>query len=141
MLLPEPADMCVLLVRTDYSDEAAWLAALDAATAVYDVGDFERSGTCLQPVEASELASLTPPDLVLLPRAGYLSLLAVADARTMRELTIMFVDLNQYNGQIGRTFRAIPEEIEPITANLVLANMDFRDFADSADLEGVFRGF
>jgi hypothetical protein len=62
--------MCVLLVRTDYSDEAAWLAALETTTAVYDVGDFERGGTCLQPVEAPELANLTPPDLVLLPPPG-----------------------------------------------------------------------
>lgn len=141
MLLPEPADMCVLLVRTEYSDDAAWRTALNAATAVYDVGDFERAGACLQPVEAPELAGLTPRDLVLLPREGYLSQLAVADARTMNDLTILFVDLNEYNDQVGRTFRAVPQEIEPITANLAIANMDFFEFADSTDPDGVFRGF
>ncbi|WP_024286494.1 hypothetical protein [Cellulomonas sp. KRMCY2] len=141
MLLPEPDDMCVLLVRTDYSGNSAWRAAVNAATAVYDIGDFERIGACLQLVEAPELAGLTPPDLVLLPRAGYLSHLAVADARTMTDLTILFVDLNEYNEQVGRTFRAVPQEVEPITANLALANMDFFEFADSADPDGIFRGF
>lgn len=141
MLLSEPADMYILLVRTDYSDDSAWQAAVNAATAVYDVGDFERLGASMQLVEAPELDGLTPPDLVLLPRDGYLSQLAVADARTMRDLTILFVDLNEYNEQVGRTFRAVPQEVEPITANLAIANMDFFEFADSADSDGVFRGF
>lgn len=141
MLLPEPADMYILLVRTDYSDDSAWQAAVNAATAVYDVGDFERLGASMQLVEAPELEGLTPPDLVLLPRDGYLSQLAVADARTMRDLTILFVDLNEYNEQVGRTFRAVPQEVEPITANLAIANMDFFEFADSADSDGLFRGF
>lgn len=101
-----------------------------------------RAAWCLdaQLVEAPELEGLTPPDLVLLPRDGYLSQLAVADARTMRDLTILFVDLNEYNEQVGRTFRAVPQEVEPITANLAIANMDFFEFADSADSDGVFRG-
>ncbi len=141
MLLPEPDDMYVLLVRTDYSDDSAWRAAVDAATAVYDVGDFERLGASLQLVEAPELDGLTPPELVLLPREGYLSQLAVADARTMEDLTILFVDLNEYNEQVGRTFRSVAREVEPITANLAIANMDFFEFADAADPDGVFRGF
>lgn len=140
MILPEPIHG-TLLVRTDYSDDGAWRAALDAATAVYETGDFERGGAWLQPVEAPELAGLTPADLVALPRAGHLSELAVADARTMRDHTILFVDLNEHNGQVGRTFRAVPTEVEPITANLAIANMDFFDFADAADPDGVFRGF
>lgn len=41
----------------------------------------------------------------------------------------------------GRTFRIIPSEMWGIENNLSIANMDFRDFADSADADGVFRGF
>lgn len=141
MILPEPAFDWMLLVRTDYTDDDAWRAALAAATAVYETDDFDRGGALLQPLEAPELAGLTPADLVALPRAGYLSALAVADARTMQDLTILFVDLNEYNDQVGRTFRAIPIEVEPITANLGLANIDFFEFADAADPDGVFRGF
>jgi hypothetical protein len=53
----------------------------------------------------------------------------------------MFVDFDQLNGQVGRTFRSIPSEVEPIVANLSIANMDFGEFADSADPDGIFRGF
>jgi len=141
MLLPEPADMYTLLLRTDYSDDAAWQAAVNAATAVYGADDFDRFGASLQPVESPELDGLTPAGLVHLPRDGYLSHLAVADARTMSDLTILFVDLNEYNEQGGRTFRAVPQEVEPITANLAIANIDFFEFADAADPDGVFRGF
>lgn len=56
----------------------------------------------------------------------------------MRDQTVLFVDFDEYSNQIGRTFRSIPWEVEPIVANLCLANMDF---ADSADSDGVFRGF
>jgi hypothetical protein len=52
MLLPEPGDLCVLLVRTDYLGDRAWRVAVDAATAVYEADDFERSGACLELVEA-----------------------------------------------------------------------------------------
>ncbi|UJP41068.1 DUF6924 domain-containing protein [Cellulomonas palmilytica] len=141
MLLAKPADMCTLLLRTDYSDDVAWQAAVNAATAVYDAGDFDRAGASLQPFESPESAGLTAPDLVRLPRDGYLSHLAVADARTMKDLTVMFVDINDYNEEVGRTFRAVPQEVEPITANLAIGNLDFFEFADAADTDGVFRGF
>lgn len=98
-------------------------------------------GALLRPVQAAELSALAAGDIVQLQREGYLSAVGVADAQTMRDGTIMFLDLNEFNEQVGRTFRAIPREVEPITVNLSLANMDFRDFADSADADGIFRGF
>jgi hypothetical protein len=41
----------------------------------------------------------------------------------------------------GRTFRVIPGEIWGVENNLSLANMDFAEFADSTDRDGLFRGF
>jgi hypothetical protein len=134
-------DLGLLLVRTDYSDDGAWHSALSAATAVYTMDDFERVGALLQPVESSRLSNLTPEELVALEREDYLSLIAVADAQTMRDQTVLFVDFNELNEQVGRTFRSIPSEVEPIVANLSLANMDFAEFADNTDPDGIFRGF
>ncbi len=131
----------MLLVRTDYSDERAWRAALSAATAVYESDDFERMGAVLEPVESPELADLSPEELVALEREDYLSVIAVADAQTMRDRTLVFVDFNEFTGQVGRTFRSIPTEVEAIVANLSLANMDFFEFADNAGPDGIFRGF
>jgi hypothetical protein len=140
-MLPAAPDLGLLLVRTDYSDDEAWQAALSAATAVYESDDFERMGALLRPVESVELSNLRPDELVPLPREEYLSLIAVADARTMRDQTVLFVDFNELNQQVGGTFRSIPSEVEPIVANLSLANMGFAEFADNTDADGIFRGF
>jgi len=45
-----------------------------------------------------------------------------------------------YEGS-GREFRAVPSQIQAIENNLSIANMDFEEFAESADESGVFRGF
>jgi hypothetical protein len=92
-------------------------------------------------VESSGLSNLTPEELLAFAREGYIGQIAVADAQTMRDLTVLFVDFNLRNEQVGRTFRSIPSEVEPIVANLSLANLDFADFADKADADGIFRGF
>jgi hypothetical protein len=141
VILPTAPDLGLLLVRTDYSDDRAWRAALSAATAVYQEDDFERMGALLQPVESPALANLTPEDLAALEREDYLSEIAVADEQTMRDQTLLFVDFNELNGQVGRTFRSIPSEVEPIVANLSIANMDFAEFADNTNPDGIFRGF
>jgi hypothetical protein len=108
VILPVAPDLGLLLVRTDYSDDGAWQEALSAATAVYAVDDFERMGARLQPVESSGLSNLTPVELVALAREGYVGQIAVADAQTMRDQTVLFVDFNELGEQVGRTFRSIP---------------------------------
>lgn len=140
-MLPTAPDLGLLLVRTDYSDDQAWHAALEAATAVYDSDDFERMGAVLRPVESPALSNLTSEELVALAREDYLGLIAVADAQTMRDQTVLFVDFKELNELVGRTFRSIPSEVEPIVANLSVANMYFVEFADNIDPDGIFRGF
>ncbi|GAB4214988.1 MAG: hypothetical protein OHK0012_14070 [Synechococcales cyanobacterium] len=54
------------------------------------------------------------------------------------EQPILVVDLIH---EPGRTFRVIPGEIWAVENNLSIANMDFHDFANSVDPDGVFRGF
>lgn len=134
-------DLGLLFVRTDYSDNLAWQAALSAATAVYDMDDFERMGRAAAAGGVPALSNLTPEELIALAREGYLSQIAVADPQTMRDQTVLFVDFNELNGQVGRTFRSIPPEVEPIVANLSLANMDFAEFADNTNPDGIFCGF
>ena len=41
----------------------------------------------------------------------------------------------------GPNLPLIPEQMPNVRANLWLANMDFEEFADSVDWDGVFRGF
>lgn len=72
VMLPTVPDLGLLLVRTDYSDDRAWHAALLAATAVYHKDDFERTGALLWPtmrdqtvlfVDFNELKRLRCTDL------------------------------------------------------------------------------
>jgi hypothetical protein len=73
--------------------------------------------------------------------AGYrLSFVFVVDRETVGnpEFPILVVDLHH---QRGRGFRAIPSTIQSIENNLSIANMDFFEFANSVDADGVFRGF
>jgi hypothetical protein len=54
------------------------------------------------------------------------------------EFPVLVIDLY---ADRGRTFRAIPSQIQSIENNLSIANMDFFEFADHVDLDGIFRGF
>jgi hypothetical protein len=80
---------------------------------------------------------------MLIPDGYESPLLALVDHTTIAspEMPVLLVDLNELNEQYGRTMRVIPAELPSIEVNLSLANMDFFDFADSADEDGVFRGF
>ena len=83
----------------------------------------------LRTVDSPALSNLTPEELAALAGEGYPSQIAVADAQTMRDQTALFVDFNELNGQAGRAFRSIPSAVEPIVANLSLANTDSAEFA------------
>jgi len=48
--------------------------------------------------------------------------------------------LDSFNPEV-KTFRVIPSEAWGVENNLSLANMDYSEFADAADPNGVFRGF
>jgi hypothetical protein len=41
----------------------------------------------------------------------------------------------------GRKFRAVPSQVNGIQSNLSIANMDWEEFADNVDEDGIFRGF
>jgi len=51
---------------------------------------------------------------------------------------LLVLDLYERSGQ---EFRAIPSQIQSIENNLSVANMDFEEFAEAADEDGIFRGF
>lgn len=57
---------------------------------------------------------------------------------TEPEHTLACVDLWRERGQ---SFRVTPAEVAAAQNNLEIANMDFYEFADHVDRDGVFRGF
>lgn len=133
-MLPETDDALVL--RTDFSDDAAWESLCAAVRA--PVGEFRAYVTCVSDraydgLTVERLLALAPP-------GGGRTFAFVADrlALTHPERPLLVVDLA---AERGRTFRVIPSAAWGVENNLSLANLDFRDFADAVDPDGIFRDF
>ncbi|MFH5229908.1 DUF6924 domain-containing protein [Antrihabitans spumae] len=134
-----------LLIRTDFSDDAAWRSAALAALAPPPGNDdFGAALTC---IDNREYDRLTVDHLLALiaHHPTYYAFLFDNQTITDPEQTVLVVDTSPNDDDPerprGRTFRTIPEKMFAIEANLSLANMDFGEYADAADKDGVFRGF
>ena len=133
---PLPVTQDSLVLRTDFSDDAAWNLVCTVVQA--PVGDFRANVEC---VSDPALAGVTPAELASLqPERSNHSFVFIVDGITLTspEHPIVVVDLIE---EPGRWFRVIPREAWAVQNNLSLANMDFGDFAENVDPDGVFRGF
>jgi len=148
------------LIRTDFSDQAAWDYVVEAVTAPVDFGDEGVSedgdsyAAYVEPVADPTFDGATAQSLTDDAHGEPLGYALIADDRTMREavaggeLTVVYVDLSvlpedteEFGWVYGRAIRCVVGEVASIEANLSIANMDFEEFADSADTDGVYRGF
>lgn len=124
-----------LVIRTDFSNDAAWQAVVSEirkpVDGFYAYVDF---------VDDPAFDGLTVQELVELGRDIPQSFAIVADRTTVEspERALLIVDLLT---EPGRTFRALPVHIQAIENNLSIANMDFREWAEAADSDGVFRRY
>jgi hypothetical protein len=125
-----------LVLRTDFSDAAAWEAL--CAAIEEPVGEFKAyvefvSDPVFNSISLEQLLSLVPED------SNHTYMFVVDRMALLQpEHPILVVDLYT---EPGRTFRVVPAEMWGIENNLSIANMDFAEFADEADADGVFRGF
>ena len=139
-VMPLPNLTNPLLLRTDFSDDAAWVSLCEAVQQPNDEG-FQARVVCISDVAYDALAL---DDLIVPPPkgdpCGHHAVAFIADARTFAdaEQPILVVNLQE---KPERTFRVIPCEMWSVENNLSIANMDYNDFADSAGVDGVFRGF
>lgn len=149
--------LAAVLVRTDRSDDAAWARLAGLVTAGVDFGGGQ-PGPCGEPelyhpnVLTSDdpaWAGLTAEAAIadLTPTYGYLVL---GDERSMREVaaggevTVLWVDLGPATPEeqgLPRTFRSTVGAVAEVESNLAIANIDFVEFAEGVDPDGVFRGF
>jgi hypothetical protein len=135
--LPKAENHKSLLLRTDFSNDAAW-AALCKTVQVPSEDGFVAS---LNFLGDAVYAGLTVKQLLALkPKKSGYYFIFIADAKCFKspEHPILVVDLNR---EPGRTFRVIPSAMWGVENNLSISNMDFHEFADNADPDGVFRGF
>lgn len=131
--LPQPDDLSSLVLRTDFTDDAAWVelqAAIGTEGATY-VSDTRYSGVAVQTLVDTDAAA---------DDEDKLTYLFIADATTMADAEHPLLAVDLYD-EPGRTFRLLPRWYSDVSANLSIANMDFQDFADAADESGTYRGF
>ena len=125
-----------LVIRTDFSDQAAWETVRKTISTPVD--GFR---AYVQFVDEQEHDGLTGDRLraVLVSRSPHLYAI-VADRMTMAhpEHPLRVLDLKSAD---NRAFRALPTQVASIENNLSIANLDFGDFADAVESDGIFRGF
>ena len=122
------------VLRTDFSDDSIWQLVCSAIEE--PVGEFRAyvtfvSDPAFNGITVKEVTERVKKDLVFI---------FIVDNVTIshEEHPILVVDLFY---ESGRTFRVIPSEMWNVENNLSLANMDFEDFTEDVDDDGVFRGF
>ena len=135
--LPRTDNLASLVLRTDFTDDCAWESVKEEfhrwnchhSAAYVDDPAFHEAAV-------EQLVDANPP----VGAEGWLRYVFLADTATMIDVErpLLAVDLSQ---EPGRTFRLPPRWYAEVSDNLMIANMDFAEFADSADTSGTFRGF
>ena len=123
------------LIRTDFSDGAAW-ERLVAATQKPSPDDFL---PCLQIIDDARFDGASANQIGINARGTNHAVVFIADEVTMGKEDLCVLCLNVSTPE--QRFRVIPSELWAVENNLTLGNMDFEEFADAAGADGVFRGF
>ncbi|MEV6594697.1 DUF6924 domain-containing protein [Streptomyces acidicola] len=128
------------IVRTDFSDDDAWETAWGDITAPRKYHDEDVVlGTTL--VAQPDFDGWTGEELAtLLSDHEHHVLVMVVDAVTLAspEHPVLVVEVDSEHDQ-PRSFRATPHALVDVEIQLSIANMDWEDFSESVDPDGVLR--
>ncbi len=127
-----------LVLRTDYSNQEVWEAIRKVMLAPIPIAGFETQAY-VDIVEDPAYQNMTVEDVIKNVDAERVFLFIVDNITLSHpEHPLLCVDLYDEPGQ---TFRLIPSELAAVENNLSIANLDFVDFKDNVDADGIFRGF
>jgi hypothetical protein len=136
-----PLSNVALLVRTDFADDHSW----DLLCAEVTTPSGEGFTANLAPVSDPSFSGSTWDEVkAAVPRNAHGSVIVlIADATTLgsADHPVLVVDLMDFRGRHLEPFRCVPSELWGVENNLNIANMDWEDFAGTADEHRVFRGF
>jgi hypothetical protein len=125
------------ILRTDFSDNVRWEQV--CATIREPNDGFV---AYVEFVDDPDFEDYTIEQIIdSLPDAYEASFIIVVDHFTMEmeDNPVLVIDLLD---EEGRSFRALPSQVQSIESNLSIANMDFYEFAEAVDEETeIFRGF
>ena len=132
--IPETEDSLVL--RTDFSNDELWEEVCKAIEKPDGI-----SRAYVEFLSNSQYENLNIEQLLsLIGEESNHTFLFIVDKKTLSlpEFPILCIDLFE---EPGRSFRVIPSAMISVQNNLSIANMDFEEFAESVDPDGIFRGF
>ena len=140
------------LIRTDFSDDAAWKRVIKLVRTTPDEAGNRAQVAPLSDrhYEGMDPKALGDEAMAADLMQGYAIL---ADARSMAEaaaggeVTVVYVDLSPEaaeDAQLfetfpGNSFRTVTAQVASIEVNLSIGNVDFSEFATSVDQDGVYR--
>ncbi len=132
--IPKTKDSLVL--RTDFTDEAAWKSICKEIEKPND----HEFRAYVEFVSDPQYDGITAKQLARMKKSSDHLFIFVVDSISLSnpEHPILVVDLID---KLGRTFRVIPSQMWSVENNLSIANMDFHEFADAAGDDGIYRGF
>ena len=137
-----PQTWSLPVVRADFTDDAGWEEIKEKIEEPTEEGfgadvDFVED-LALIGLDEAAIAAGYPQSY---PHAYRHPVLFVVDTVAVSTAghPVLVVNLNA--GVDARPFRALPRQVQSIQNNLSLANMDYIEFARSANANGVFRGF
>ncbi|WP_309075039.1 DUF6924 domain-containing protein [Paenarthrobacter sp.] len=133
--LPSTADS--LLVRTNFSDTETWLSALSFVLA--QNGDGFRAYVQVVDDIAWCNADWERIRNAVLCNVEHAAVLFIMDEVALEsDYPVLVVDLDDLSHE---PFRCVARRLWSVDNNLNLANMDWEEFTEDTDTDGVFRGF
>jgi hypothetical protein len=136
MTIPDTENALVL--RTDFSDQAAWQKICQRIRKPVGLLGFRANIEFLDDPAYNGIS--VEQLLAKIPKDYNHSFIILADSKTMQAPDHPLLVVELYD-QPGQNFRTIPRAVQAIENNLSLGNMDFEDFTSALDPDGIFRGF
>ncbi|RCV53798.1 DUF6924 domain-containing protein [Marinitenerispora sediminis] len=127
-----------LIVRTDFSDDAAWETLLATVYRPGDGGPIDDFGDYIDVVDDPVFEGATPEQVMAVLRE-WGEVVLIADGATMRDPghRVLAVPLE---GRIGCAFRLDPDKVGTMVANLSIGNQDVEDYMDDETLKAIGLG-
>jgi hypothetical protein len=129
------------VLRTDFSDQAAWESISDEIQRPSAEG-FEAH---VEFIDDRAFDGLSKQQLLAaVPKDYPHTFIVIVDRKALSDDEHPLLVMNLFDGlgsEVGEEFRTVPSEIQAIENNLSIANLDFAEFAEAVDGSGVFRGF
>lgn len=131
-----PATENPLVLRTDFSNEAAWRSLCKTLQDPDD--EFSPELEFVSDRAFDGLAAADLPSSLSEPSPHTFAFIVDRTALTRAGNPVLIIDLHD---KPGRTFRVTAAALGGVANNLSIANMDFDEFAKAVDKDGIFRGF